>query len=64
MLPNSIKEIPVVDSDASIENVSTPTLLKEWAIYGISEEDLLQVNECEKYEGTAVISNSNPSQIL
>jgi hypothetical protein len=41
MLPNSIKEIPVVDSDASIENISTPTLLKEWAIYGIIEEDLL-----------------------
>lgn len=64
MLPNSIKEIPVVDSDASIENLSAPTLLKEWAIYGISEEDLLQINECEKYEGTTIISNSNLSQIL
>jgi len=64
MLPNSIKEIPVVDSDASIENVSTTTLLKEWAIYGISEENLLQTDESEKYEGTTVISNANPSQIV
>lgn len=64
MLPNSVKEIPVVDSERSIENVSTPSLLKEWAIYGIAEDELLKVDENKKYEGSTVISNSTPSQIL
>lgn len=36
LLPYSIRDIPLPDSDRSLERDAPPPLLKEWAVYGIA----------------------------
>lgn len=64
MLPNSVKDIPVIDSDQSIGDHTTPPLLNEWAIYGLTEGHMLDLPLNTKANGLTLGSNLNPSQIL
>ena len=64
MLPNSVKMLPILDSDQSIADQAVPPLIKEWAIYGLGESLLEELSENDRKEANTLASNRHPSQIL
>jgi len=64
LLPNSVKIIPQIESNQSIDENSPPPLIHEWAIYGLTEQQVHSMKEVSKVNGSLLASNKDPSQIV
>ena len=69
MLPTSVKHINLNDSQNSIDDSVPPPLVKEWAVFGMSEEDIMeragnQKDKGQRFAGSTLSSNYKPSQFV
>lgn len=53
-----------VQSDNSIDQKNNYALIKEFAVYGVTEDDMRQAEVGHKFEGNTILANKNVSQIL
>ena len=64
VLPNSVKFIPEIGSNQSIDDHAPPPLIHEWAIYGLQDQQAISMKEMTNVHASVLASNANPSQIV